>query len=77
MDVCWTPFYEDVQIFLSTPFETLPDQKIPGATGRTNLKIFPSGGGVHIHLPEIQNTYPVLSKELQKNYQELSGKPAE
>ena len=39
----WIPFYEDVQIFLSTPFETLPDQKFPGATGRTILKIFPSG----------------------------------
>ena len=35
-----------MQIFLSTPFETLPDQKFPGATGRTNLKIFL--GGVHI-----------------------------
>ena len=44
--VPWISFYEDVQIFLSTPFETLPDQKFPGATGRTNLKIFL--GGVHI-----------------------------
>ena len=29
--------------FISTPFRTLPDQKFRGATGRTNLKIFPSG----------------------------------
>ena len=31
MDVYWIPFYEDVQIFLSTPFQTLPDQKISGS----------------------------------------------
>ena len=29
--------------FLSTPFQTLSDQKFRGATGRTNLKIFPAG----------------------------------
>ena len=43
VDVYWIPFFEDVRNFLSTPFETLPDQKFPGATGRTNLKIFASG----------------------------------
>ena len=43
VDVYWIPTYEDVQIFLSTPFETLPDQKFPGATGATNLKILASG----------------------------------
>jgi hypothetical protein len=51
--VYWIPFYEDVQIFLSTPVETLPDQKFPGATGQTNLKKSPPGCP---HLPEIQNT---------------------
>ena len=29
--------------FFSTPFQTLSDQKFRGATGRTNLKIFPAG----------------------------------
>ena len=43
VDVYWIPICEDVQIFLSTPFQTLPDQKFRGATGRTNLKIFPLG----------------------------------
>ena len=44
VDVYWIPTYdEDVQIFLSTPFETPPDQKFSEATGPTNLKIFPSG----------------------------------
>ena len=43
VDVYWIPFYEDVRNFLSTPFETLPDQKFPGATGPTNLKILASG----------------------------------
>ena len=36
--------------FFSTPFQTLPDQKFRGATGRTNLKIFPSGCS---HLPDL------------------------
>ncbi len=46
MDVYWIPFYEDVQIFLSTPFQTLPDQKISGSN-RTdkseNSEKFPPG----------------------------------
>ena len=29
VDVYWIPFCEDVRNFLSTPFETLPDQKFP------------------------------------------------
>ena len=33
VDVYWIPFYEDVQNFLSTPFETLPDQKFPEQPG--------------------------------------------
>ena len=44
--VPWISFYEDVQIFLSTPFETLPDQKISGSN-RTdkseNSEKFPPG----------------------------------
>ena len=36
--------YEDVRNFLSTSFETLTDQKFPGATRRTNLKILASRG---------------------------------
>ena len=42
--------------FLSTPFQTLSDQKFRGATGRTNLKIFPRCP----QLPEIQNTINII-----------------
>ena len=33
VDVYCIPFYEDVRNFLSTPFETLPDQKVPEQLG--------------------------------------------
>ena len=39
----WIPFYEDVQIFLSTPFETLPDQKFPEQPTNKSEN-FPLGG---------------------------------
>ena len=67
MDVYWIPFYEDVQIFLSTPFETLPDQKISGSN-RTdkseNSEKFPPGVFTPAWNPEYEGTKFVLKSRI-------------
>ena len=55
----WISFYEDVQIFLSTPFQTLPDRTREQPDEQ--IEKFSSGCPRRLYTPEIRILYFVYS----------------